>query len=617
MTGTAFDVVVIGGGHAGIEAAWAASRLGCSVALCVLTRDSIGLMPCNPAIGGTAKGHLVREIDALGGLMGRAIDATGIQFKLLNRSRGPAVWSPRAQADKRAYSAWMRSALEGVSTIEVVTDPVARIDVVAGAVRGVALSGGRQLSTRAVVLTTGTFRDGVIHVGREQKSAGRFDEPASRELAASLRSLGIVTRRLKTGTPPRVHRASVDWSRLEPSHGDAEPVPFSFATRALRCEQIVCFNTRTTAAVHDLVRTSIGESPLFNGQIEGIGPRYCPSLEDKVMRFEHRETHQVVLEPEGRDVDEVYINGLSMCLPREVQTAIVRLLPGLEGADVVRHGYAVEYDAVRSDEIGRSLASTRVEGLWFAGQVNGTSGYEEAAGQGLMAGLNAARRVTGCAEVVLGRHEAYLGVLVNDLHTTTHQEPYRMFTSRAEHRLSLRADNADLRLSPMGRELGLVDEAAWDRFAARRRRLEENRRRLLATRVSVNGRRGLAAELLKSVDVRLESLVEAGQVELVREAGDALELLGLESDIKYSGYIHREKEEARRAIAAVATPIPRSLDLSAAPGLSREVREHLCRVKPTNLAEVRAIPGMTPAAIAPISRLVEKHIESQVQERAS
>ena len=393
----AFDVVVIGGGHAGIEAAHAAARMGCDVALCVLSKDTVGLMPCNPAIGGTAKGHLVREIDALGGLMGRAIDATGIQFKLLNRSRGPAVWSPRAQADKRAYSAWMRDCLEALPTVEWMADPVAALDVVGGRVSGVCLEGGAVVTCGAVVLTTGTFLDGVIHVGREQRSAGRLNEPASRSLAASLRSRGIQTRRLKTGTPPRVHRESIDVSRLAVNRGDDRPVPFSFSTGAIERDQIVCYTTRTTAETHGIVRGAIAESPLFNGQISGMGPRYCPSLEDKVMRFAERESHQVVLEPEGMDVDEVYVNGLSMCLPREVQEAVIGSLPGLESARVLRHGYAVEYDAVCASEFDAALESRRIGGLFLAGQVNGTSGYEEAAAQGIVAGVNAARRVRGGA----------------------------------------------------------------------------------------------------------------------------------------------------------------------------------------------------------------------------
>ncbi len=593
-----FDVVVIGGGHAGIEAAHAASRLGCSVALCVLSVDSVGRMPCNPAIGGTAKGHLVREVDALGGLMGRAIDATGIQFKLLNRSRGPAVWSPRAQADKRAYGRWMQGALASEPGIAWVTTPVEAIDVVGGVAGGVRLASGEALRARAVVLTSGTFLDGVIHIGREQTSAGRRGEPASRALAASLRALGIRTRRLKTGTPPRVHRASIDTARLEVSRGDERPVGFSFTTGAIEREQVVCLNTRTTAGSHAVVREAIGQSPLYNGQISGIGPRYCPSLEDKVMRFEERESHLVVLEPEGFDVDEVYLNGMSMSLPRDVQERVVRSLPGLESAAVLRHGYAVEYDAVYADELDPSLQSRRVGRLWLAGQVNGTSGYEEAAAQGLVAGVNAARSVLGQSAVVLGRQDAYIGVLVNDLSSTNQLEPYRMFTSRAEHRLLLRADNADLRLTPIGRRIGLVDDERWAVFEARRDRLAENRRRLASTRILVGGVRQPVRDVVKRQDVRLQALVDDGRVDLVRGPADGLELLGLESDIKYEGYLKRHEREHQRASEQMTTPIPASLDLSSLPGLSRELRQRLSDRRPASLADARSVPGMTPAALA-------------------
>ncbi len=601
------DVVVIGGGHAGIEAAHAAARLGCDVALCVLSKDTVGLMPCNPAIGGTAKGHLVREIDALGGLMGRAIDATGIQFKLLNRSRGPAVWSPRAQADKRAYGAWMRDCLEGIGTIEWVTDAVASLEVIGGRVAGVRLEGGALVSSRAVVLTTGTFLDGVIHVGREQRSAGRLNEPASRSLAESLRALGIRTRRLKTGTPPRVHRESIDASRLAVNRGDAQPVPFSFLTRAVDRDQIVCCTTRTTADTHAIVRGAIGESPLFNGQITGIGPRYCPSLEDKVMRFAERESHQVVLEPEGADVDEVYVNGLSMCLPRTVQDAVIASLPGLESARVLRHGYAVEYDAVCAAEFDQSLASRRIEGLFLAGQVNGTSGYEEAAAQGLVAGVNAAHLVRGAAPLLLGRHQAYIGVLVNDLYSTEQHEPYRMFTSRAEHRLVLRVDNADLRLTPLGRAIGLVDEGRWNMFEERRLRLVENRRRLSSSRVVVDGSRVLAADLVKRPGVCLEQLANSGAVDLIRESSDSLDLLGLEADLKYEGYLKRHESQLIDADRLAHESIPASVDFGSMPGLSREIRERLVVRRPGTLAEARGVSGMTPAALALIARVAQKH----------
>ncbi|HKN18745.1 MAG TPA: tRNA uridine-5-carboxymethylaminomethyl(34) synthesis enzyme MnmG [Dissulfurispiraceae bacterium] len=613
-----FNVIVIGAGHAGCEAALAASRIGLSTCMLTANLDTIAHMSCNPAIGGLAKGHLVREIDALGGEMAKATDNAGIQFRMLNLSKGPAVWALRAQADRVIYKLYMRRTIENQKNLTLKQGSVEKIIIKNNAVAGITTSLGTFYGASAVIVTTGTFLKGLIHIGTDSFHAGRAGEFPSIGLSDSLREIGLKMGRLKTGTPPRLDGRSIDFSKTTPQWGDAPPTPFSYSTEAITNPQLPCYITYTNKKTHEIILSNLDRSPLYSGRIKGIGPRYCPSIEDKVVRFSDKERHQVFLEPEGLETTEYYANGISTSLPYDVQLNLVRSIAGLEQAEIMRPAYAIEYDFVYPTQLKHSLEVTEIDGLYLGGQINGTSGYEEAAAQGLMAGINAALKLKGEQPLVLGRDEAYIGVLIDDLVTKGTKEPYRMFTSRAEYRLLLRHDNADFRLLEKGNAIGLVTKEVFDRFKRKKELLDRELLRLKRERVKPSAELNviLSSRGTSTIteNTALDKLLKRPEVKYtaIKKLSPSAEILSPEIEtlveirVKYEGYIQKQIELAGKFNKFESKKIPPALDYTSIPGLSKEVIEKLREVKPETIGQAGRIPGITPAAVSILLVAVER-----------
>ncbi len=587
-----FDIAVIGAGHAGTEAALAAARLGCRTALLTMNCDTVGQMSCNPAIGGVAKGQIVREIDAIGGEMGRCIDATGIQFRMLNLSKGPAMHSPRAQADKKAYQFRMKEVVEEQGNLTLRQETVEGLIVENGRLTGIRVRGDAVYRVQAAIITTGTFLQAIMHTGEAQSTGGRAGEGTTRSLSQSFAELGFELERFKTGTPARINGRTIDYSQCEIQPGDDKPQPFSFLTDHITAEQLPCWLTETNESVHDVIRTNLSRAPMYSGQINSTGPRYCPSIEDKVVRFAEKTSHHIFLEPEGRNTHEVYCNGISTSLPRDVQDAMIHSVRGLEKAEIMRYGYAVEYDFAPPTQLHATLETKRVEGLYFAGQINGTTGYEEAAGQGLIAGLNAALKLAAREPFVLDRNQAYLGVLIDDLVTRGVDEPYRMFTSRAEYRLLLRQDNADRRLTSIGRVLGSVCDNRWQQFQQH----EEHIRRATQVITTVRREGKLLEELLRRPETTWSHLCEMSPEVAVLETPERA-ARQIEIETKYAGYIRRQSATIEKQQNVESIRIPDTFDYRLITNLRAEAKEKLHSVQPRNLGQAGRISGITPADI--------------------